>query len=120
MLAGPPADAMTYVNPSRGLDPSLYGGGGSPSSRSLLADSLVSCGSAAFVSAKTLEAAPDEDGSWPGATVENAGRGSSCSAALDVALLALATAARSGLLKKREKKEGGPGSSAELEDSGWM
>ena len=49
-----PAAAMTYVNPSSGLEPSVYGGGGSPSSRSLLpCRSLVSLGSAAFVSATT-------------------------------------------------------------------
>jgi hypothetical protein len=78
ILAGPPAVAMTYVKPSSGLDPSLYGGGGSPSSRSLLADlSLGSRGSAAFVSSKTLAADPDEEGSCGGGTAENAGRGSS-------------------------------------------
>lgn len=46
-----PAAAMTYVKPSNGLEPSVYGGGGSPSSRSLL--SLVSLGSAALVSTRT-------------------------------------------------------------------
>ena len=49
-----PAAAMTYVKPSNGLEPSVYGGGGSPSSRSLLAWlSLVSLGSAALVSTRT-------------------------------------------------------------------
>jgi hypothetical protein len=61
MLAGPPADAITYVNESSGLKPSLYGGGGSPSSMSLLLEpSLVSRGRAALVSA-TAVAAVDED-----------------------------------------------------------
>ena len=56
MLAAPPAAAMTYVKPSRGLDPSVYGGGGSPSSKSLLdCPSLVSRGSAALVSATTVD-----------------------------------------------------------------
>lgn len=32
ILDGPPAAAITYVNDSMGLDPSVYGGGGSPSS----------------------------------------------------------------------------------------
>lgn len=32
MLAAPPAAAITYVNDSIGLDPSVYGGGGSASS----------------------------------------------------------------------------------------
>lgn len=41
ILAGPPADAMTYVNDSSGLDPSLYGGGGSPSSISLLLEASL-------------------------------------------------------------------------------
>lgn len=55
ILAAPPAAAITYVNDSRGLDPSVYGGGGSPSSTLLLDDSpLVSCGSAALVSARAL------------------------------------------------------------------
>lgn len=57
MLAPPPAAAMTYVKPSSGLEPSVYGGGGSPSSRSLLDwPSLVSRDSAALVSATTVEA----------------------------------------------------------------
>lgn len=51
MLEGPPAAAITYVNASIGLDPSVYGGGGSPSSKLLREDSpLVSLGSAALVS----------------------------------------------------------------------
>jgi hypothetical protein len=55
ILAGPPADAITYVKESSGLDPSEYGGGGSPSSTPLPEDSpLVSLGSAAFVSAEAL------------------------------------------------------------------
>lgn len=62
ILAGPPAVAMTYVNDSSGLDPSLYGGGGSLSSRSLLLDpSLVSRGRAALVSATAAAAADDDD-----------------------------------------------------------
>jgi hypothetical protein len=60
ILAGPPAVAMTYVKDANGLEPSLYGGGGSPSSKSLLA-SFMSRGSAAFVSATTEGAAADED-----------------------------------------------------------
>lgn len=32
ILEAPPAAAMTYVKESIGLDPSVYGGGGSPSS----------------------------------------------------------------------------------------
>jgi hypothetical protein len=50
-----PAAAITYVKPSSGLEPSVYGGGGSPSSRSL--PSLVSLGSAALVSTRTELAA---------------------------------------------------------------
>lgn len=78
ILAGPPADAMTYVKDSSGLEPSLYGGGGSPSSRSLLLDpSLVSRGRAALVSATALAAADDE-GSLKGGATENAGGESGC------------------------------------------
>jgi hypothetical protein len=71
MLAGPPADAMTYVNDSSGLYPSLYGGGGSPSSMSLLLDpSFVSRGSAALVSA---DAVAEDDDSVKGGAGVNAG-----------------------------------------------
>ena len=56
MLAAPPAAAMAYVNPSRGLEPSVYGGGGSVSSAPFVEDSpLVSCGSAAFTSASAAD-----------------------------------------------------------------
>lgn len=55
MLAGPPAAAMTYVKELMGLEPSVYGGGGSDSSPPLFEDSpLVSAGSAAFASCSTL------------------------------------------------------------------
>lgn len=61
MLAAPPAAAMTYVNPSSGLEPSVYGGGGSPSSKSLLDwPCFVSRGSAALVSATTVEGDPKD------------------------------------------------------------
>lgn len=76
MLAAPPAAAITYVNPSNGLDPSVYGGGGSPSSRSLLEEaslSLVSRGRAALVSATTL-GNEDEDGASKGGAGAKAGR----------------------------------------------
>lgn len=67
MLAAPPAADMTYVSPSTGLSPSVYGGGGSPSSRSLLGPSLslLSLGSAAFVSA-TTGGHEEEDGALNG------------------------------------------------------
>lgn len=78
ILAGPPADAITYVNDSSGLDPSLYGGGGSPSSSSLLLEpSLVSRGRAALVSATAAAAAEDED-SVNGGAGANAGGDSVC------------------------------------------
>jgi hypothetical protein len=65
MLAAPPAAAMTYVNPSSGLEPSVYGGGGSPSSRSLLpCPSLVSRGSAALVSATTELGVAEDWAAW--------------------------------------------------------
>ena len=50
MLAAPPAAAMTYANESSGLDPSVYGGGGSPSSTLFEDSPLVSGGSAALLS----------------------------------------------------------------------
>lgn len=56
ILAAPPAAAIRYVNESNGLEPSVYGGGGSPSSEPLPGGrSLVSRGSAALVSATALE-----------------------------------------------------------------
>ena len=55
ILAGPPVAAITYVNESSGLDPSVYGGGGSDSSALLPeASAFVSRGRAALVSASTL------------------------------------------------------------------
>lgn len=46
--------AITYVKESSGLEPSVYGGGGSPSSGPLVDGSpLLSEGSAALVSAST-------------------------------------------------------------------
>ena len=63
ILAGPPAAAITYVNESSGLDPSVYGGGGSPSSALLVEGSrLVSRGSAALVSASAVAAAANSNG----------------------------------------------------------
>lgn len=57
MLAAPPAAAMTYVKESSGLEPSVYGGGGSLSSVALLDGSpLLSDGSAALVSFSTVVA----------------------------------------------------------------
>lgn len=74
MLAAPPAAAMTYVKPSMGLDPSVYGGGGSPSSRSPLdGPSLVSLGSAAFVSATTFGNDEEEASLWKGGAGAKAG-----------------------------------------------
>lgn len=55
MLAAPPAAAMTYENDSSGLDPSVYGGGGSPSSDPL--SPCFSLESSALVSATTEEVA---------------------------------------------------------------
>ena len=57
ILAAPPAAAMTYVNDSRGLDPSVYGGGGSSSDPLPDGSPLFSPGNAAFVSATTEGAA---------------------------------------------------------------
>lgn len=63
ILAAPPAAAITYVNESSGLNPSVYGGGGSPSSALLFDGSpLVSGGSAALVSASAVAAAADSKG----------------------------------------------------------
>ena len=56
MLAAPPAAAIAYVNPSSGLDPSVYGGGGSVSSEFFPEGSpLVSSGKAALTSASAAD-----------------------------------------------------------------
>jgi len=57
MLEGPPAAAITYEKASRGLEPSVYGGGGSPSSKFLPDVSpLVCLGSTTLVSATRCSA----------------------------------------------------------------
>lgn len=115
MLAGPSALAMTYVKPSMGLDPSVYGGGGSPSSYSLLEEpSLVSLGSAAFVSATTVAAAEDEE-PRRGSSDEKAG---SCSVGLAglAALWASPVVGSEG--KKSDEKGGGYGESAVVDSVG--
>lgn len=112
MLAGPPADAMTYVKDSSGLEPSLYGGGGSPSSRSLLLEpSFVSRGRAALVSA-TAFAAAEEDDSVKGGAGAKAGGESDCDGE------SWRDSSRAG--KKREEKDGGYGESpAVVVAAGW-
>ena len=78
ILAAPPAAAIIYVKDCNGLDPSLYGGGGSLSSDFLPAlSSLLSRGRLAFVSATTLEVTDDEDGCASGGDADvKAGGGS--------------------------------------------
>jgi len=76
ILDAPPAAAMTYMSPLTGLPPSVYGGGGSASSRSLLEEPwlcLVSCGRAAFISATTAGYV-EEDGGSGRCAGANAGR----------------------------------------------
>ena len=73
ILAAPPAAAITYVNESSGLEPSVYGGGGSPSSTPFPDGSpFVSFGSAALVSATAVDAAEGPKG---GAVSSNGGAG---------------------------------------------
>ncbi len=74
ILAAPPAAAITYVKESSGLDPSVYGGGGSDSSAVLLDSAFVSAGSAALVSASTL-VVPTAVAASAGSTGVNAGGG---------------------------------------------
>lgn len=75
ILAAAPAAAITYVNESSGLEPSVYGGGASSSSALLEDSPLLSAGSAALVSAFATLA-------WPVTTApagfawQNAGGGS--------------------------------------------
>lgn len=67
MLAATPAAAITYVNDSMGLDPSVYGGGGSPSSGAFPDDSpFLSFEKAAFVSATTVDVDDGSGGSSEG------------------------------------------------------
>ena len=78
MLAAPLAAAITYVKDSNGLEPSLYGGGGSLSSDFFPAlSSFLSRERLAFVSATTVEALADEDGGGSGGDTDvKAGGGS--------------------------------------------
>ena len=74
ILAAPPAAAITYVNESRGLEPSVYGGGGSASSALLLDSPLLSAGRAALVSASTVLVVSVR-AACAGCTRQNAGGG---------------------------------------------
>ena len=103
---------MTYVKPSRGLDPSVYGGGGSPSSRSLLENpSFVSRGRAALAWAA---AARDEDGGSNGGAgvATDAGPFGACRTASVVSPSTKALFAFSPGVRKSEENEGGSGESA--------
>ena len=75
ILAAPPAAAITYVNESSGLEPSVYGGGASSSSALFEDSPLVSAGSAALVSASATVALPVTVGPSGGAG-QKAGGGS--------------------------------------------
>lgn len=89
------------MNESSGLVPSVYGGGGSPSSISLLLElALVSRGRTALVAAT---AAAEEADSVNGGAGANAGGASRCVDSLG--LLRAGTGSSDG--KKREEKDGG-------------
>ena len=112
-LAGPPAAAMTYVNESSGLEPSVYGGGGSPSSSPLPEDwPLVSEGRAALVSASTLVVARAAAGSIGGAG-QNAGGGEESGSVMDAST-------RSGevAVGKKSEEKGGGGSELVVDAAG--
>lgn len=115
MLAAPPAAAMTYVKESSGLEPSVYGGGGSPSSAALLDGSpLLSDGSAALVSFSTVVA-----GLYVVATGgpgQNAGGGSGS------ANMARKLSEELEPTEKRDENDGGAEGrnvKASSEDGGW-
>lgn len=97
MLAAPPAAAMTYVKPSSGLGPSEYGGGGSPSSRSLLlCPPFVSLGRAALVSSTTEGAAEISS--------SNGGAGPDGAKAVKDDVVGLVTSARYGSVESGSGK----------------
>lgn len=117
MLAAPPAAAITYVNESSGLDPSVYGGGGSPSSRPLLEHSpFVSGGSAALVSASAALGigAADVYGASKDGVGAKAGRLVESVSVIDV--LIRLTASWGG--KYRDENGGGPGEEGAEEEDG--
>ena len=101
MLAAPPAAAMAYVKPSRGLEPSVYGGGGSRSSE-LFADDvpLVSVGSAAFTSASAADGATESSG---GTACTNDGGAEGSGSVIRT----FAESGTDGVGKYREEKGGG-------------
>lgn len=107
MLAGPAA-AMIYVNESSGLASSVYGGGGSPSSKSPDAvPSLISLATSCFLllspsHKRCCSAVVDDEGPSSGGTATKAGGASAWSSIMEHFG---ALTARSG--KEREEKDGG-------------
>lgn len=117
MLAAPPAAAITYVKESSGLDPSVYGGGGSPSSALLLGHSpFLSAGSAALVSTSAELGAVDENvfGGSNGGVGAKAGSETESVSVIDVFM-------RSKVFwggKYRDENGGGRGGGGAEEDDG--
>ena len=93
------------MKPSSGLEPSVYGGGGSPSSRFLLESPLSSWGSAALTSASAVE------GRFEGFSKGGAGAkaGSVYGSGSVTIALACAAAAELGELGGKYKDENGGG-----------
>ena len=107
ILAAPPVAAIANVNPSSGLDPSVYGGGGSVSSKFFPdASPLVSSGKGAFISASTVE---ETLGGWSTAVGVKAG-GAEGSGSVTT------TFADSGGDEGKSEENGGGLESAQFED----
>ena len=105
MLAAPPAAAMMKLNDSRGLEPSVYGGGASSSSGAAFEDcALVSGGSAAFVSASTLD---PTSSSARASSKEGAGADARSESQAVPVIAALMRSSSASVGKLREEKGGG-------------
>lgn len=103
MLEAPPAAAITYVNDSSGLYPSVYGGGGSPSSVLFPSPSPLGSEKEALVSATT----EDEGAERRGSSRDGGGAKAGAEVAPGSETLGWAQSIE-GEAKKREEKGGGP------------
>lgn len=104
ILEGPPAAAITYVNDSIGLDPSVYGGGGSPSSEGFPEGSPFCSGEKDDLASATMsDCGDDSEGSSRGGGGAKAGIGADS----DSVIVSLGRLASTEEVKKSDEKVGG-------------
>lgn len=111
ILEAPPAAAITYVNEWRGLDPSVYGGGGSSSGDLPEESPFWSRESDALVSATIGDEGAGSSGSSTGGGRSRAGR--------EVDLGSVTLARLGGAGEKEREEKGGGGEKDELDEEAW-